>query len=69
MYQIFGKGKNISVQVFTIPGKERKLSSIIEAIDDSESGQILKKRFKEYVKDGLYYELFESQEESIFRVI
>ena len=57
--------KNISVQVFTIPGKERKLSSIIEAIDDSESGQILKKRFKEYVKDGLYYELFESQEEML----
>ena len=57
--------KNISVQVFSIPRKERKLSSIIETIDDSESGKTLKKRFKEYVKDGLYYELFESQEEML----
>ncbi len=55
--------KDISEKVFAVPVKERKLSSIIEAIDDSKSGKILKKRFKDYVKDGLYYEIFESQEE------
>lgn len=57
--------KNISEKVFDTPIKERKLSSLIEKIDDSESGQVLKKRFKEYVKDGLYYELFESQEDLV----
>ena len=55
--------KNISEQVFAISKEERKLSSIIETIDDSENGLVLKKRLKEYIKDGLYYEIFECQEE------
>jgi len=55
--------KAVSEKVFVIPQEERKLSAVIEAIDDSESGQILKKRLKEYMAGGLYYEVFESQEE------
>jgi len=57
--------KNVSLQIFSIPRKERKISLIIETIEDSETGKILKKRLIEYMKDGLYYEVFESQEEML----
>ena len=39
--------KAISEQVFLLPKEKRKLSTVIDAIEDSESGQILKKRLKE----------------------
>ncbi len=57
--------KNVSLQIFSVPRKERKISLIIEAIENSETGKILKKRLIEYIKDGLYYEVFESQEEML----
>jgi type IV secretion system protein VirB4 len=57
--------KNVILQIFSIPRKERKISLIIEAIEDSEIGKFLKKRLVEYMKDGLYYEVFESEEEML----
>jgi len=39
--------KNVSLQIFSIPRKERKISLIIETIEDSERGKILKKRLIE----------------------
>lgn len=57
--------KVISDQIFTIPKEKRKLSTVIESIEDSESGQIIKKRLQEYIEGGLYYEIFESAEETI----
>jgi type IV secretion system protein VirB4 len=57
--------KAISEQVFTLPKEKRKLSTVIDAIEDSESGQILKKRLKEYITGGIYYEIFESSEEIV----
>ena len=57
--------KAISEQVFLLPKEKRKLSTVIDAIEDSESGQILKKRLKEYITGGIYYEIFESSEEIV----
>ncbi len=57
--------KTISNQLFDLPKENRKLSAIIQTLDDSESGLALKKRLKEYMQDGLYYEIFESQEEML----
>lgn len=57
--------KAISEQVFSLPKEKRKLSTVIDAIEDSESGQILKKRLKEYITGGIYYEIFESSEEIV----
>ncbi len=57
--------KVISDQIFTIPKEKRKLSTVIESIEDSESGQIIKKCLQEYIEGGLYYEIFESAEETI----
>ncbi len=54
--------KALSEEVFNLPKDKRKLSSIIDSLDDSEVNKALQKRLKEYLKDGLYYELFETDE-------
>jgi type IV secretion system protein VirB4 len=54
--------QSLSESVFDLPINERKLSSVIGALTDSASDMVLKKRLKDYIKGGLYYELFETDE-------
>ena len=55
--------KSFSEKVFDMPIDKRKLSQIIETLGDGVSDGILKKRLKDYVKNGLYYQLFETDEQ------
>lgn len=54
--------KALSEKVFSIPLENRKLSLIIESLDESEVNKLLKVRLKDYLKDGIYHEIFEAQE-------
>jgi len=57
--------KNLSDSVFALPMEQRKLSAVIETLDVSGSGLILKNRLKDYVNGGLYHELFETEEQIV----
>lgn len=59
--------KALSEKVLSLPLENRKLSLIIESLDDSETNKILKTRLKDYLKDGLYYEIFEHQEKFVIK--
>lgn len=58
---------SLSDSVFSYEMDQRKLSNVIETLDDSQIGQNLKKRLKDYAMNGLYYELFETTENLVLQ--
>ncbi len=57
--------EKLAQKILKLPMSKRKLSDIINIFKDSDEEKILKNRLKDYTKNGLYYKLFEPEEDLI----